>query len=79
MIIEIVRFDCDWVALVKVQNEWTGNYITSARQVRGGYGEEFIRYDGRRVKVAKEVDRARKLEADIEYLRKRNKELERLI
>lgn len=79
MIVEIVRFDGDLVALVKVQNDWTGNYITSVRQVRGEYGEEFIRYDGRRVKVAKEVDRARKLEADIEYLRKRNKELERFI
>ena len=79
MIVEIVRFDGDWVALVKVQNDWTGNYITSVRQVRGEYGEEFIRYDGCRVDVSKSVNRARELEADIEYLRKRNKELERLI
>ena len=62
MMVEIVRFDGDWVALVKVQNDWTGNYITSVRQVRGEYGEEFIRYDWRRVNVDKAVEMARREE-----------------
>lgn len=79
MMVEIVRFDGDWVALVKVQNDLTGNYITSVRQVRGEYGEEFIRYDGRRVNVDKAVERARREEADTRYLREKNKELERFV
>ena len=71
MIVEIVRFDGDWVALVKVQNEFTGNYITSVRQVRGEYGVEFIRYDGCKVYVNKEVEGARREESYIKYLRER--------
>lgn len=79
MIVEIVRFDGDWVALVKVQNDWTGNYITSVRQIRGDYGEEFIRHDGRRIDVHKELKEAKRELEDIRRLSERNKELERLI
>lgn len=79
MIIEIVAFDCDWVALVKVQNELTGNYITSVRQIRGAYGEEFIRHDGKRVDVHRELEKARRELDDIRRLRERNRELERCV
>lgn len=79
MIIEIVYFDGDWVALVKVQNDWTGNYITSVRQIRGEYGGEFIRHDGKRVDVHRELEKAKRALDDIRRLRERNRELERLI
>lgn len=79
MIIEIVDFDGDWVALVKVQNEWTGNYITSIRQIRGEYGEEFIRHDGKRVDVHRELKKAKMELEDIRRLRERNRELERFV
>ena len=77
MRIEIVDFDGDWVALVKVQNELTGNYITSVRQIRGAYGKEFIRHDGRRVDVHRELEKAKRSLDDIMRLRERNRELER--
>ena len=79
MIIEIVDFDGDWVALVKVQNELTGNYITSVRQIRGEYGEEFIRHDGRRVYVHRELEKARREQEDIMRLRELNRKHERFV
>ena len=79
MIIETVYFDGDWVALVKVQNELTGNYITSVRQIRGAYGEEFIRHDGNRVDVHRELEKAKRELDDIGRLRERNRKLERFV
>lgn len=79
MKIETVYFDGDWVALVKIQNELSGNYITSVRQIRGGYGEEFIRHDGNRVDVHRELEKAKRELEDISRLRELNRKLERQV
>ena len=79
MRIETVYFDGDWVALVKIQNELSGNYITSVRQIRGGYGEEFIRHDGKRVDVHRELEKAKRELEDISRLRELNRKLERQV
>ena len=79
MIIETVYFDGDWVALVKIQNELSGNYITSVRQIIGGYGEEFIRHDGKRVDVHRELEKAKRELEDIRRLRELNRKLERFV
>lgn len=65
MKIQIVEFEDENYALVQEQNDWTGNYITSIRKVRGEYGEEFIRHNGNRVSVKFEVDEMRKREMHI--------------
>lgn len=74
MIVEVVWFDDELVCLVKQQNDWTGNYITSVRQIRGGYGEEFIRFEGRKIDVSYECDKARKGREELSRLRKAEKE-----
>lgn len=66
MKIQIVEFEGEKYALVREQNDWTGNYIVSVRKVRGEYGEEFIRYNERRVSVKTEVDEARRREMHID-------------
>ena len=64
MHIEVVRFDDDWVALVKEQNDWTGNYCHDLRIIHGEYGEEWIKWNGSKVSIRREVEKARMREAD---------------
>ena len=79
MRIEVVVFDCDYVALVKEQDDWTGNYKSSLRQIRGAYGKEFINYGGRRISVRQEVEDARLKGNRLSDLEKEVKELRKIV
>lgn len=79
MKVEVVRFDGDWVALVKEQNDWTGNYCHDLRIIHGGYGEEWIKWNGSKVSIRYEMEDARKQEADLDALRTEVKGLRRMV
>lgn len=70
MIIEVVRFDGDWVALVKEQNELNGNFTSCLRQIQGAYGEEYIRYAGRSIKIHSILQKAIQQEDELRDLYK---------
>lgn len=79
MRVEVVRFNDDWVALVSEQNEWTGNYSHDLRIIHGGYGEEWIKYNGYKVSIRNDVELARKEEAKLRDLWKELKELRKMV
>ena len=79
MKIEVVNFDGDYVALVKEQDDWTGNYKSYMRQIRGEYGEEFINYGGRRISVHHELTAAKRKADRIYDLEKEVKELRKIV
>ena len=79
MRIEVVNFDGDYVALVKEQDDWTGNYKSSLRLIHGECGEEFIRYNGRRISVRGQLNDARFKDDSRRSLEKEVKELRKLV
>ena len=79
MKIEVVYFDDEYFALIAEQNDWSGNWIYTMRKVRGAYGEEFVNYNSGKVSVAHACQKARELARENKDMRKRLKELERLL
>lgn len=79
MRIEVVVFDGEYVALVKEQDDWTGNYKSCMRQIRGASGEEFINYGGRRISVRGQLNDARFKEDSRRSLEKEVKELRKIV
>lgn len=77
MKIQVVEFDGYHFALISEQNDWTGNYMYSMRKVRGGYGEEFVNYNGGRVSVKRECEKLREENAHFRGMEKRIRELEK--
>ena len=54
MDIKVVEFKGEFIALIADQNDWTGNYMYSMRLVKGGYGMEYIKYNGKEINVKRE-------------------------
>lgn len=79
MKVEVVRFDDDWAALVMEQNDWTGNYCHELRIIHGGYGEEWIKWNGYKVSVSKEVEAARRREDNYRSMVQELKELRKMV
>ena len=77
MKIEVVEFDDEHFALIAEQNDWSGNWIYAMRKVRGGYGEEFVNYNGGRVSVKHACEKAREEKAHFRDMEKRIRELEK--
>lgn len=59
MIIKVIEFDGDYIALVKEQNDWTGNYSTEMRTIHGKDEQKTINWYGDKLDVSEQYKQAR--------------------
>jgi len=65
MKIKIVELDTDTIAIIQEQNDWTGNYDTFFRKVKGDYGKEYVSFNRKKIDVSREIQTVRDYERKV--------------